>query len=137
MAGEAQSVDVHFFHVDGKDAGGLGGVRHKDQAMAGADLTYLLDRQHGAAQIGGVEHHHGPGVRANQVLHLLGVQHPVPVGLSGIKGHALMGHLHQRAHHAVVLHGADDHMISRLEQALDHIVEGVGDAGSEDHIAGF
>ncbi len=122
MAGEAQDMDSHLLHINGKDAGSLSGIHCKNQPMTGADFARLPDGQHGSAQVRSVEHHHRPGVGANQVLHLLGVQHAVAVGLGGVKGNALGRHLSQRPHQAVVLHRADDHMVSRFEQAFDDIV---------------
>ena len=134
MAGEGQGVDVHGLHVDGQDARRLGGVQEESQAVGMAEGPHLSGGQHRAADVAGVEHHHGTGIGPQQALHSGGVQRAVRRAGDAVEGDALCLKLGQGPHDGVVLHGGDHHMVSGLQKALQEDIQALGDVAGEHHV---
>ncbi len=134
VAGEGQGVDVHVPHVDGPDAGGLGGIHEKAQAVGRAELPHLPQRQQRPTHVAGVGHDHGPGAGGQAAGEGLDPQTPVLCAGDPGKGDASALQLHQRPHDGVVLHSGHQHMVTGLEEALQQDVQTLGDVFGKDHV---
>jgi hypothetical protein len=62
VTGKSERVDVHFPHINIKDAGCLGGIKDKQQAVLLAEAAYLLNRKYGAADISRMCHDDRAGI---------------------------------------------------------------------------
>ena len=134
MAGKGQGVDVHGLHVDGQYARRLCGIQYEFQAVGMAEGSHLSGEQHRAADVAGVEHHHGAGIGPQQTLHGGGVQRTVRRAGNAVKGDALCLKLGQRPHDGIVLHGGDQHMVPGLQKALQQYVQAFGNIAGKHHV---
>ena len=66
VAGKAEEVDAHSFHVNGHGAGGLGSIHNQQQAMLPGKRAHRRHIHHVACQIGGMGADNGTGIGANQ-----------------------------------------------------------------------
>ena len=137
MSGKGQRIDMHFFHINGQKTGGLGAVHHEAQPVGCGKFPRLPQRLDRAADIADVGQHQQLRT-ALQKLRQRGKDEGA-VGAAGNAGECDAGFLQlpERAHDSIVLHGRGDHMIPRLQKALQNVVQGLRDVSGEDHVSGI
>ena len=114
MSGEGKGIDPHFFHMNGKNARGLGGIDKETESVSLTEFPGLQKRQNRSAYIAGVGHDQRFRIGHKAVGKGGGIQGAVRAAPCPGKGYALSGQLPQGTHHRVMLHGCGNHMIPRL-----------------------
>ena len=112
---ERHRVQPHGLHVNVQHAGGLGAVRKEFQPVGFAERPHSRQRQHRAADVAGVGHHHGAGVGAQTSFQR--VQTQCAGFITGHPGE-VRPHLHQRPHDGVVLHSGDQNVVAGAHKAF-------------------
>ena len=110
VAGKGEQIDAHGLHVDGHDAGRLGGIHQEQQIVVAGDPADFGDRLHGAENVAGVGQGDEPRLRRDGLADVVGIDGAAAVGLDAGQAN-LAGQLHrpQRPADAVVLQiGGDD-----------------------------
>ena len=113
MTGESHHVDVHLFHVDGNDAGGLGSIHDKRHAAFVADPADLPDRLHCAEHVRAVIDDHHPGVRPYGSGNVIGIDKSGAVERNkGCFGSVVADHVIDRPDHGVMFEVSGDDVIA-------------------------
>ena len=134
MRGNAERVDLALFHIDIQVSRGLCRVHREEDAVFACNLRRFVDGKHRAADVGCVRQHHQFRIRTNQTFCCFQIEIVLFRERNAIKRNAVLQQLRKRAHHAVVFQRTDQHMITGVQQPLEHHVEGVGLSRREDHM---
>ena len=81
VAGEAECVDVHLFHVDGEEAGSLCGIGDELQAMKLTEFADFPVGHERAAYIAGMHQDDSPGGGSEERFHA--VRYQCSIGFAG------------------------------------------------------
>ena len=100
----------------------------------GADFCDGLDRP---ADIAGVLYHDQTGLRGKELFKLRQAQNTGLIAGRNGNADARSLQLHGRTRHGVVLHAADDEMISGAQDPLHNHIQAHGDATGKNGIAGI
>src|SRR5699024_7862814 len=90
VAGESQGVNMHGFHIDGENPGGLRGIQNKNKAVLPAEIPDFLRRHDSAADIGRVKADQKPGFRSEKILCFLEEKRSVGTAGDPVKGYTCM-----------------------------------------------
>ena len=131
VAGKGEGVDVHGFHIDGENAGGLRAVDKEAEAVFLTKRADGGDGQERPADVACVRHDDEAGIWLQKARHGLKDQRAVRAAGHAGERDALCLELPERAHDGVVLHRRDEHMVARTEEALEQNIEALGDIFGE------
>ena len=131
VAGKGEGVDVHGFHIDGENAGGLRAVDKEAEAVFLTKRADGGDGQERPADVARMAHDDEAGIWLQKARH--GLENQCAVRAAGHAGErdALCLELPERAHDGVVLHRRDEQMVARTEEALEQNIEALGDIFGE------
>ena len=136
VPGKAQGVYLQLPHIKGKMPGCLGAVHRKQHPVPSADGSDLSHGLNGPADIAGILHYCQTSFRGDKLLEFLQPQHTVLIARGNGNRHARRLQLCGRARHRVVLHPADDKMITGVQRPLHDHIQAHGHAAGKDRIAG-
>ena len=128
---------MHFYHVDGDGAGGLGSIHHEGDTAFFADPADLFDGIQGAGHVGGVAHDHQLCLRPDGSANCRRIRAQDRIRLHLGDRDARVFKIGQGPGHSVVLHPAGDHVIAGGEHALKTQIDGVRGVQPEDDPLGL
>lgn len=139
VAGEAQDIDPHTFHIHGDCARRLRSVYDKQKTVLFCEGCRLLQIGDVAGQVGGVGDDQGFCVRTEQGFQLIVSQDACLPFFPGFRLYRKHRQLHalqpvQGPQHGIVLADGGNHMIPRPEQAAKRQVQALGGIGRKDHL---
>ena len=137
MPGYRKRGKVQLCKINFPVAGSLRCINGQRQSFLPADLSSLLQREKGSADIGSMIYQHQSGILPEQGQQILR-----PGASGAVRGDprefhtALLQH-DQRPHDRIVLHAADNNMISGLQKAAENLVQPIGMPGGKDNLGLF
>ena len=132
---EAQHVDVHLLHVDGQHARALRSVHNEQKVVFARKCADARQIQRVARQVRGMRADDGAGIGTQQPFKIGVVDVPLPV--CGNKAQLDIVFPFQpvkRAQDRVVLKVGRDHMLARVDAAMDGDVQRLGRVTGERHV---
>ena len=90
VAGESQGVNMHGFHVDGENPGGLRGIQNKNKAVLPAEFPDFLRHALSQSDVGRVKADQKPGFRTEKILCFLEEKRSVGTAGDPVEGYACM-----------------------------------------------
>ena len=136
VARHRQCGEVHGLEIHRIVAGGLSCIQHKGDAVLAADGSHCHRVLYGAADIGAMSHHQKAGVGFDHSGDVRRVQTASAVTGDAVKGNALLRQVVEGPHDCVVLHAADQAVISRAQPAPQYHIEPQRVAAGENAVGG-
>ena len=132
VPGEAQHIDLHFFHVDGQHARALRGVHEEHQSVRVRKLSNARKIKHIARQIRGVRADDGTGIGAQKLLKIRIVDVPLPVRGNKAQRNALLPFQPvERPQHGVVLQVRRNDVVAAADAAVNGDIQRFGRVAGE------
>jgi hypothetical protein len=130
---KSKQIDMRFTHVDGRVPGRLGGVYHKDHVMLFGQPSQGEQIVNRTRHVGGMGDDQQFCVGPHLHGYVRAVDSPLRVRFEHRKLHAGGFQFFQGAHHRIMLHAGQEHMVAGPQQPLQSQVDGFGAVACEDN----
>src|SRR5690348_15864954 len=132
MTGEDDHIDSESLHVDGEDAGGLGGIDDEGDAALAADSADVGNRMHRANHVCAVIQHQTPSIWTHGPFNFLRINEALRVERYDRSfGAVVAHHMVYGANDGVVLLVRCNDVVTSRKQAGDDEVKRIGNVVGE------